>query len=154
MPARTFTSIYGEGEDRVKSARNGTVTVTVPPLSAVVYEASGRIPASKAAPAISLSQPAPTEGDNGRMLVEADVDGSSFYQVSFEARTAGGEWTPIGTDDNAPYRVFHDVAALDPGTGLEYRAVVLDNKGHTAGSGVVSAEASAPVVTLEAPEAG
>lgn len=152
MPARTFTSIYGEGEDRVKSARNGTVTVTVPPLSAVVYEASGRIPASKAAPAISLSQPAPTEGDNGRMLVEADVDGSSFYQVSFEARTAGGEWTPIGTDDNAPYRVFHDVAALDPGTGLEYRAVVLDNKGHTAGSGVVSAEASAPVVTLEAPE--
>ncbi|MFJ6280173.1 alpha-amylase family glycosyl hydrolase [Arthrobacter subterraneus] len=152
MPARTFTSIYGEGEDRVKSARNGTVTVAVPPLSAVVYEASGRIPASKAAPAISLSQPAPTEGDNGRMLVEADVDGSSFYQVSFEARTAGGEWTPIGTDDNAPYRVFHDVAALDPGTGLEYRAVVLDNKGHTAGSGVVSAEAPAPVVTLEAPE--
>lgn len=152
MPARTFTSIYGEGEDRVKSARNGTVTVTVPPLSAVVYEASGRIPASKAAPAISLSQPAPTEGDNGRMLVEADVDGSSFYQVSFEARTAGREWTPIGTDDNAPYRVFHDVAALDPGTGLEYRAVVLDNKGHTAGSGVVSAEAPAPVVTLEAPE--
>ncbi|GAB3548024.1 hypothetical protein GCM10027404_11170 [Arthrobacter tumbae] len=152
MPARTFKSVYGEGEDRVKSARNGTITVTVPPLSAVVYEASGRIPASKTAPAIALAQPAPAEGDNGRMLVAADVDGSSFYEVSFEARTAGGDWTSIGTDDNAPYRVFHDVAALDPGTPLEYRAVVLDNKGHTAGSGVVSAEAPAPIVTLQSPE--
>ncbi|WP_367182161.1 alpha-amylase family glycosyl hydrolase [uncultured Arthrobacter sp.] len=152
MPSRTFKSVYGEGEDRVKSARDGSLTVTVPPLSAVVYEAAGRIPASKSAPAISLAQPAPAEADNGRMLVEADVDGSSFYQVSFEARTAGGDWTPIGTDDNAPYRVFHDVAALDPGTPLEYRAVVLDNKGHTAGSGVVGAEAPAPIVALQAPE--
>ncbi|MDF9277704.1 alpha-amylase family glycosyl hydrolase [Arthrobacter sp. EH-1B-1] len=151
LPSRTFKSIYGEGEDRVKSARNGTITITVPPLSAVVYEASGRIPASKAAPAVRLTQPTPAEGDNGRMLVEADLDGSSFYEVTFEARTAGGEWTPIGTDDNAPYRVFHDVAALDPGTPLEYRAVVLDNKGHTAGSGVVNAEAPAPIVMLQAP---
>lgn len=151
MPSRTFKSIYGEAAERTKSDRNGSVTVTVPPLSAVVYEASGRIPASKSAPRISLAQPVPAEGDNGRLLVEADVDGSSFYQVSFEARTAGGDWTPIGTDDNAPYRVFHDVAALDPGTLLEYRAVVLDNKGHTAGSGTVTAVAPAPLVTLENP---
>lgn len=86
------------------------------------------------------------------MLVEADVADSSFYQVSFEARTAGGEWEPIGTDDNAPYRVFHDVAALDPGTPLEYRAVVLDNRGNTAGSEVVEASAPQPLITLQAPE--
>ncbi len=34
---------------------------------------------------------------------------------------------PIGTDDTAPYQVFHDVSALDAGTAVEYRAVVLDN---------------------------
>ena len=59
----------------------------------------------------------------------ADVGGSSFYEVTFQARTAGGEWAPIGTDDTAPYQVFHDVAALDAGTAVEYRAVVLDNGG-------------------------
>ncbi|NJC21660.1 glycosidase [Arthrobacter pigmenti] len=152
LPGRPFKKVYGDGDRQLKSERNGTLEVTVPPLSAVVYEGVSRIPGSKAAPAIALDTPAPAEADNGRMLVQADVDGSSFYQVTFEARSDGGTWTPIGTDDNAPYRVFHDVAALDPGTDLEYRAVVLDNKRHTAASPVVEAEVPAAVVRLESPQ--
>ena len=80
-----------------------------------------RIPHSKAAPAVELGEPGAAPADNGRMKVTADVGGASFYEVTFEAKTAGGGWAPIGTDDTAPYQVFHDVAALAAGTAVEYR---------------------------------
>ncbi|MGX5715421.1 alpha-amylase family glycosyl hydrolase [Arthrobacter sp. MAHUQ-56] len=148
---RSYTRIYGEGADELKTSEDAKLTVTVPPLSAVVYESSGRIPHSKEAPAVALHQPAAAAGDNGRINVAADVDGASFYEVTFEARTAGGDWKPIGTDDTAPYQVFHDVAALDAGTPLEYRATVLDNGGHAATSQSRTANVPAPVLTLQKP---
>ena len=55
----------------------------------------------------------------------ADVEGSSFYEVTFLARAGDGGWERIGTDDTAPYRVFDDVADLAAGTALEYKAIVL-----------------------------
>ena len=30
------------------------------------------------------------------------MDGNSFYDVTFQAKVGGGEWTTIGTDDNEP----------------------------------------------------
>lgn len=151
---RNYTKVYGDAAAEAKTSAEGKLTVTVPPLSAVVYESSGRIPHSKAAPAVVLNQPMPATGDNGRLEVTANVDGSSFYEVTFEAKQAGGEWQPIGTDDTAPYRVFHDVAALDAGTSVEYRATVLDNGGHTATSQQRSASVPAPVLTLDKPAEG
>ena len=151
---RTFTKIYGPGAAEVKTGADKTLQVTLPPLSTVVYESNGRIPHSKAAPAISLGTPTPTAEARGRMLVPAAVAGDSFYEVSFEAKVGNGAWEPIGTDDSAPYRVFHDVAGLTAGTPLQYRAVVLDNGGHTAHSQVVTAAAPAPKLTIEAPPDG
>ena len=43
------------------------------------------------------------------MHVAADVGGSSFYEVTFYAKAGDGAWRSIGTDDTAPYQVFHDV---------------------------------------------
>lgn len=151
---RNYARIYGDAAEEAKTSEEGKLTVTVPPLSAVVYESSGRIPHSKAAPAVVLQDPAAAPADNGRIKVTADVDGASFYEVTFEAKTAGGGWTPIGTDDTAPYQVFHDVAALDAGTPLEYRATVLDNGGHTATSQSRSSTVPAPVLTLQKPVEG
>ncbi|QDG68640.1 alpha-amylase [Pseudarthrobacter sp. NIBRBAC000502772] len=154
---RSYTRIYGStgaGADEVRTSADGKLTVTVPPLSAVVYQSSGRIPHSKAAPAVALQEPAAAPADNGRINVTADVGGASFYEVTFEARTAGGGWAPIGTDDTAPYQVFHDVAALEAGTALEYRATVLDNGGHRATSQPRAAAVPAPVLTLQTPLEG
>jgi hypothetical protein len=50
--------------------------------------------------------------------------------------------------------VFHDVAALDPGTAVEYRATVLDNGGHTRTSGTAEATVPAPVLTMQSPAEG
>ncbi|HEV2780465.1 MAG TPA: alpha-amylase family glycosyl hydrolase [Actinophytocola sp.] len=150
---RNFQRVYGDGPGHARSAADGSLTLTVPPLSTVVYAMAGRIPGSKAAPAISLGNPAPAAESRGRMQVSATVNGSSFYEVTFYAKV-GGRWEPIGTDDTAPYRVFHDVSSLPPGTGLQYRAVVLDNRGHTATSGVRGAVVPAPAVTIETPREG
>jgi glycosidase len=154
---RTYSRIYGDAGSsaaEVKTADDGKLTVTVPPLSAVVYESSGRIPHSKAAPAVALQEPVTAEGDNGRIRVAADVDGSSFYEVTFESRTAGGEWKSIGTDDTAPYQVFHEVTGLTPGTAVEYRAAVLDNGGHTSLSTARSGTVPSPVLAMQKPAEG
>ena len=41
----------------------------------------------------------------------------------------------LGTDDNAPFRVFHDVSGMPLGSVLEYRAVVKDAAGRVAADG-------------------
>ncbi|WP_231554471.1 alpha-amylase family glycosyl hydrolase [Arthrobacter sp. L77] len=151
---RSFGLVHGDAPKRAKSAADGTLTVTVPALSTVVYELSGKIPHSKAAPAISLQQPKPAAEDNGRMRVAADVAGSSFYEVTFEARTPGSPWTSIGTDDNAPFSVYHDTSALPAGTAVEYRAVVLDNARHTRTSAAVPASVPQPRLTMGLPAEG
>lgn len=88
------------------------------------------------------------------MQVTADVGGTSFYEVTFQARRPGGRWEPIGTDDTAPYRVFHDVAGLNPGARVEYRAVALDNAGHTSVSSARAVTVPAPALTIQQPAEG
>jgi glycosidase len=151
---RTFHRVYGDGPDRLRPAEQATITLTVPPLSTVVYKMDGRVPRSGSAPAISLDNPMPAAESRGRMQVTANVAGSSFYEVSFYAKVGTGQWTPIGTDDTAPYRVFHDVSGEASGTPVQYRAVVLDNGGHTAVSQARGATVPTPLVTIEAPREG
>ena len=51
---------------------------------------------------------------SGRPEVAAEV-GGDLYQVSFYLSTEGGTPVPLGTDDNAPYRVYPDLSAFSPG---------------------------------------
>ena len=78
------------------------------------------------APSISLSAPA---SGRDRLEVGARLDSSQFAEVTFFAKTGHGGWRDIGTDDNAPYRVFHDVSGIAKGTLLEYRMVAKDLSG-------------------------
>jgi hypothetical protein len=151
---RLYQRVYGDGPADVKSGADGALTLTVPPLSAVVYASAGRIPASDSAPSVALDPPAPADVARGRMHVSASVGGSSFYEVTFYAQVGNGPWQSIGTDDNAPYQVFHDVSGLPAGVPVHYKAVVLDNRGHTRVSGERSATVPTPALTIEAPTAG
>jgi len=151
---RSFTRVYGDGARRVRSAGDQSLTLTVPPLSAVVYRSAGRIPGSRTAPEISLGGPVPSPEARGRMHVSAEVGGSSFYEVTFQAKIGSDDWTSVGTDDTAPYQVFHDVEELAPGTPLAYRAVVLDNRKHTKTSQVRDTSVPAPTLTIETPAEG
>jgi alpha-amylase len=146
-----FGRVYGGGPGTLKSTSAGRLSVTVPPLSAVVYRAEERVPHSRRAPGISLDLPSGAVRD--RAEIGAEVDGDSFYEVTFLARE-GRRWKAIGTDDNAPYRVFHDVADVRPGTRIEYKAVVLDNAGHERSSRSRSLTVAQPSITITSPPEG
>jgi glycosidase len=148
-----FDRVYGTGAGSLRSDGAGRLTVQLPALSAVVYRAERHVPRSRRAPGISLELPAGPHRD--RVEVGADVRGDSFYEVTFFARKAHQRrWRAIGTDDNAPYRVFGDVADVRPGTRVEYKAVVLDNAGHRRRSGDRAIAVAPPSITLTAPREG
>jgi alpha-amylase len=151
VPRSAWEKVYGHGPNRLRSGSDRRLDVTVGPLSTVVYRAKKPIPRSHAAPPISLDVPA---NGRDRLEVRADVAGDSFYEVTFLARVGTGRWRDIGTDDNAPYRVFHDVSDVAPGKTIQYRAVVLDNAHHTRSSAVQSSTVAPPAITIEAPNEG
>ncbi|MEJ5866964.1 alpha-amylase family glycosyl hydrolase [Pseudokineococcus sp. 5B2Z-1] len=143
-----YKAVWPAGTGAVWSDHDGTARVTVPPLSAVVWKASKPMRPARTAPT-----PVFTTGEevSGRAEVSVDVPGGGFDQVTFGVRPAGSsdEWQVLGTDDNAPYRVFHDVTDMAEGTALEYRAVVRDHSGNVAG-----ASATAVVVPEPGPGVG
>ncbi len=156
----SVSTFYGSGESfdllladgagapaALTTAANGTLDVTVPPMGFVIYKATSAVPASAAAPAVTISSLTPNqevqlgyqELDGNkvplRLEVAADVAGSSFAEVTFAVRPVGAaDFSVIGVDDNAPYRVFYDASQWPASTQLEFLAVVNDLNGHYSGA--------------------
>jgi alpha-amylase len=147
VPGSKWEKVWGSGEQRLRTGGDKELDVSLAPLSAVVYRSKKHIPRSRQAPSISVDV-TPSADRTG---VVANVGGSSFYEVTFLAKTGTGAWKDIGTDDNKPYRVFQDTSDVEPGTQVSYKAIVLDNAGHTRSSAVRSATIPPPVITIEAP---
>ncbi|SCL15435.1 alpha-1,6-glucosidases, pullulanase-type [Micromonospora nigra] len=127
----TFTGVYGSGAAPV-AAGDGKLTVTVPPLSAVVHRAATPIPHADGKPGITVTAPTADEPVATRAAVTAQVTGDPLATVTVAARVAGGRWTLLGSADKAPYTVHHDLTGLAGGTRIEYKAVVRDGRGRTA----------------------
>ncbi len=126
-----FRGLWPVGTGDVSSDREGRVTVTVPALSAVVWRATSDLKHQDYAPAMYFRTPGPGDTVGGRAEVGVSVPMGGFNQVTLAWRPAGTDaWTALGTDDNAPYRVFHDVTGLAKGTLVEYRAVLRDHSGN------------------------
>ncbi|WP_121257279.1 alpha-amylase family glycosyl hydrolase [Nocardioides ferulae] len=154
VPRATFRKIYGEGPKRLRTNGSRALKVSLPALSTGVYALVGRVPESRRAPQVKIGRVSPAAVARSRMQVPARVGGTSFNEVTFSARVAGGRWHSIGTDDTRPYRVFHDVSDLAPGVRLRYRAAVLDNAGHSRTSRPVGSRVPSPSITVNAPGAG
>jgi len=141
----TFAPIFGGGT-ALKSGKDTRVTATVPALSVSVWKARERIEDREAAPATWVTSPQPGAVVGGRAEISAALTENAFAQVTFAVRPVGtSPWKALGTDDNAPYRVFDDVSALAKGTLLEYRAITKDSSGN------VSAASSYGVVGTPVP---
>ncbi len=131
MRRAAFTQVWPAANGRMHTDDEARTTITVPPLSAVVWRAASRLPKRKVAPAIHLEKPSTGGVVGGRAPITVGVPDGGFNQVTVAWRHVGADaWTPLGTDDNAPYRVFHDVDALPHGALLEYRAVLRDSSGN------------------------
>jgi hypothetical protein len=147
VPDSKWEKVWGSGEQRLRTGHDKSLDVTVAPLSAVVYRSKKHIPRSRRAPEPTLSV-TPSADRTG---VVADIPHDSFYEVTFLAKAGNGAWKDIGTDDNAPYRVFQDTSDIAPGTQVSYKAIVLDNAGHTRTSATRTVTIPPPVIALEAP---
>ena len=142
----SFTGVWPAGLPAASTAADRRLTVTVPPLSAVVYKAASALAPSAAAPAVTVVAPPEGSEVKGRVEVGAQVAGTGYNQVSFAVKVGdAADWTVIGTDDNAPYRVFYDTTGLAQGTVLKFKAVNKDNAGHIS-SDVGTAVIGAPDV--------
>ncbi len=129
-----FAPVFGTSAP-VRSDKNGRLSVTLPAQSVSVWKARSPMDRPKSAPAVYLTSPSAGGVVGGRAEISAAIPANTFAQVSFLYRPVGTTaWTPLGTDDNAPYRVFQDVSGLAKGTLLEYRAVAKDSAGHLSAS--------------------
>ena len=146
--ATTFERVLGDGPDTLTTGAGGDLSVTVPALGTVIYKASGPLADSTAAPGVTLTSPQagatvplePNSWDGHEVLdrveVAAELSTDAYAEVTFVARVDDGDWVPIGTDDNAPYRVFYDASGLPEGATLSFGAIVDDLAGHVASDSV------------------
>jgi glycosidase len=130
---------------------DGALSLTVPALGVVIYRAIAPVPASGEAPGISITSLqhgdtatlATNSWDGHRVVdrieVAAELDTDTPAEVTFAVREGDGDYVPIGTDDNPPYRVFYDASHLRgvDGASLSFRAIVNDLSGHLAADEVV-----------------
>ena len=141
----------------VPTGAGGQLSLTVPPLSAVVYRAERAVAPSAAAPGVEITSladgqtvPLGTTAMDGhdvvdRVEVAAELDADVLAEVTFAVKVGDGEFVPIGTDDNAPYRVFYDASALrDAPAPVTFRAIVNDLSGHLAADQVANVHVEFP----------
>lgn len=143
-PNTLLKPVYG-GSQAVKTDREGRVVLSQAPLSVTVYQAASKVPARTKAPAVYMSSPELGATVGGRAEIAAAVPENTPVTVTFGYRPVGTTaWQRLGSDDNAPYRVFQDVSVLPKGTLLEYRAVLKDVSGNYSVSGSYGVVGDAP----------
>jgi len=143
-PSMTFSLVISEGgaPAALTADGSGEVTMDVAPFGLAVYRADAPIPANASAPGITITSltdgqevPLSVKDLDGhdvvdRIEVAADVTGNVFAEVTFAASVNGGDYTPIGTDDNPPYRIFYPVTDLPDGATVSFKAIVDDLSGN------------------------
>lgn len=145
----TFNCLYSEGDvpPTLTTDAKGQLSLTVPAMGFVVYQAAQPVPKSNAAPAITITSPSAhqqvsrgfdeIDGNQIPQRIEIDALITSSQpapqnaEVTFSVRKTGTTtYTLIGVDDNPPYRVFYDGSIWPDGTQLDFIAVVNDLNGH------------------------
>ena len=146
----SFNLVYAEGGSvgqTLTTDADGLLTVAVPAMGFVIYQASQPLAASEAAPAIRIANLTDNQevslgydeldGNQVPLRIEigAVVTSSQLAEVTFAVREQGTEeFTLIGVDDSPPYRVFYDGSDWPAGTQLDFVAVLNDLNGHYSGA--------------------
>jgi glycosidase len=127
-PAATWTVAYGAG------SATGSLTLTIPPVSALLAVPSATVPKGPAqAPTLTAKPDALTDYD----VLTAAVAGPPS-SVWFATRRKGGPWVKVAVDDSAPYRSFLDPARFRKGEKIDVVAVARALDGSVAISRVLT----------------
>ncbi|WP_282005419.1 pullulanase-type alpha-1,6-glucosidase [Propioniciclava sinopodophylli] len=146
-PGATYAPLFGSNTG-VDAGADGTVSLTVPALSAVVLKADRPVADAAAAQAISVTS-GPVDA-NGLLPVSADIADDRWAETSFAWRIVGSDaYAPLGTAEDDTPRVFADVRDLPAGTAVELRAISVDADGSAVAAStlhVVGTDLTDPVV--------
>ena len=124
------------GAPPVRSGASGSVTVTVPGLTALLLRPAAPLPA-RAPGAVSLKVTA--DDLTALRKVAVTVAGGAPGSVAVAVRRdRGSAWVRLGTDASPPYRVFLDPRRYRRGETLHLVAVARSLDGRTAVSPVVT----------------
>ncbi|HMP42955.1 MAG TPA: alpha-amylase family glycosyl hydrolase, partial [Roseiflexaceae bacterium] len=156
-PAGTnFHAIYGaSGTSSTDGA--GQLALSVPRLGMVVYKQASAAAAPGGSggygPLVTISAPANgATVDRGMLEVATNVLGNAMTEVSFWVSVNGGTYEYLGTDTNAPYRIFYDTSDLPGGTALRFKAVttnVLGPAGNFYSATTAVTTATPPLCTVQ-----
>jgi pullulanase-type alpha-1,6-glucosidase len=126
-----FTAVYPPAATPITSTAGSQLTVDVPALGVVVYKANAALPrrSPAEAPDVTFNTPAPDAEVTGRVEVGVDLSAPVFAEVNFAVKIGDGAYEYIGTDNNAPYRIFYDVSGIAAGTAVTFQAIVNDLSG-------------------------
>lgn len=130
-PNSKFQAVYpfsNQPQSSLSTNGVGEITVTVPPLSFVIYKTSSKMAKNDEAPGIRLTTPTANQSVSGRVEVAAELDSYARpTEVTFAVKVGNASnYKVIGTDNNAPYRVFYDTSSLPANTPLTFKAIAND----------------------------
>ena len=119
-----WTTIFGTGTGKTKASN---VTVSLPALSATVFQSKGKIAASTSKISKVTSK---RDFLTGYFEIQASLSSNSLQPVTFETReNPNAPWVLAGVDNNWPYRVYLDPVRYKQGSTIEVRASVNGAKG-------------------------
>jgi hypothetical protein len=127
-PGANWSIAYGSG------TAAGGLTLTIPPVSALLAVPSAPMPSSAPAkPVLTAGPDSLTDYD----VLTAKVAGEPV-SVWFAIRRPGGAWRKVAVDDSAPYRGFVDPGSFPKKAKVDAVAVARGLDGSTSTSNIVT----------------
>jgi glycosidase len=134
-PGTTWTPLLGTTSQATSDAA-GRLTLTLPPLTAVLVRADADLPART--PGAVRLRVAPDELSSLHR-VQASVAGADPVTVTLAMRRDGDRaWKRLGIDQSPPYRAYADLRGVRRGARVHFVAVVRSSTGAVTTSPVVT----------------
>ncbi|WP_345014741.1 alpha-amylase family glycosyl hydrolase [Pseudaeromonas paramecii] len=126
VAATDYRQVNGtDGTTTQLAAKEGQVTLSLPPLSYAVYQATEASPVQSEVQALSFVSPQADEVISGMIKLEVAAKGDDRLPagaVTFYA-DAGDGYQEIATDPQPPYRAYWDASAVKDGQMAKVKAV-------------------------------
>lgn len=127
-PSSSWTPLLGPGGS-ASSGAGGRLTISVPPVSAVLLRADVALPARPIGKVIVRFAP---DSYSDYEAVSVRLQTADPVTVTFAVRRARGSWQRLATDDTPPYRAFLDPARFRHRERVQVAAVVRSSRGAVA----------------------
>ncbi|MFM9151271.1 MAG: alpha-amylase family glycosyl hydrolase [Candidatus Planktophila sp.] len=119
-----WKNIFGSAQLTTKGA---TASLEIPAFGAAVFAATTAMPAAKITPGVLKTR---MDFLTGMLELSAPMKSTGLNRVEFSVKAAGSaKWVNVGTDFNAPYRIYLSPTDYKYGSKISVRATAMNIKG-------------------------